>query len=889
MVTSKKSNRVTRLLGVRSTVAVALGTSAFAFGPLVLAQTETATQSEELTEITVTGSRIRGVEPTGSKVIALDRDQIVETGAPSTADLIRQLPQVVGLGASETASSAQNGAANVTRGIAVNLRGIGSNATLLLMGGRRMPPAGTQGQFTDASVIPAIAIERLEVVADGGSAIYGSDAITGVVNLVPRRDFEGAESSARYGIADGYYDWSVGQIGGITWQSGHLSAAIEYTTHSALEGADRDFYSSDLRNAGGTDFRSQQCAPGTILVGGVPYAIPANSTGTNLTPASFTANTRNLCDNLKRGDIIPDLRRVNGFISAEQALNDSISLFAEGFFSRRTFSLRDSQVTSNLTVTTANPFYVNPTGGTGPITVQYDFANDGGLPVNPGEAESWEAVFGARFALGADWKAEAYVSYGRSEDEVRRTQNLNTTPGGINAALANADPAQAFNPFGMGGISNAATVAAIRNGQFVIQGDTDLTVVSVQADGALFALPGGDVRLAIGSEYREESLGGDLTSGSLVAPVHVPSDISRHVAAVFTEAFVPLVRQEGGQELDLSLAGRYEDYSDFGDTFNPKVGLNWRPMSAVTFRGSWGTSFRAPGLAENDARSGGYGLYGDTLPCSHRAPAATCFGIGIAGGNPDVKAEEATTWSAGVEFAPAALPDLRVSATYFNIDYENQILALRGTTGLLTNDIYAPYRILDPTPQQVADLLTSGLPVNSPVNAALVTYIQDGRRQNLGETIAKGIDFAVSDAWPLGSGKLRAGVNATYFTHFTTASAPGASEVDVLNTLNFPQRFRARGELGWRGEKLSALAFVNYTNGYDQTGVTPIRSIDAYTTVDLHIGYELSALSEGLSMAIDAQNAADKDPPFVNIAGGYDPQSASPLGRLIALSLRKSW
>jgi iron complex outermembrane recepter protein len=889
MFTGNKIVRVTRSCALRSAVAVAVGTSAILAGPVAFAQSQSATQTEELTEVTVTGSRIRGVEPTGSKVIALDRAQIVETGAPSTADLIRQLPQIVGLGASETASSAQNGAANVTRGIAVNLRGIGSNATLLLLGGRRMPPAGTQGQFTDASVIPSIAVERLEVVADGGSAIYGSDAITGVVNLVPRRDFEGAESSARYGMADGYYDWSVGQIGGLKWQSGHVTAAIEYTTHSSLEGKDRDFYTSDLRNAGGSDLRSQQCAPGTIVVGGVPYAIPANSTGTNLTPASFTPNTRNLCDNLKRGDIIPELRRTNAFVSAEQELTDSVSLFAEGFFSRRTFSLLDSQVTSNLNVTSANPFYVNPTGGTGPITVQYDFANDGGLPDNPGEAQSWEATFGARFALGAEWKAEAYVSYGQSQDEVRRTQNLNTTPGGINAALANPDPALAFNPFGPGGISNAATVASIRNGQFVIQGDTDLTVAGVQADGALFALPAGEVRLAVGAEYRDEGLGGDLTSGSLVAPVHVPSDISRHVAAVFTEAFVPVLRS-GAQELDLSLAGRYEDYSDFGDTFNPKVGLNWRAGSSVTFRGSWGTSFRAPGLAENDARSGGYGLYGDTLPCNHRGPATTtCFGIGIAGGNPDVKAEEATTWSAGVEFAPAALPDLRASATYFNIDYDNQILALRGTTGLLTNDIYAPYRILNPTPQQVADLLASGLPINSPINASTVTYIQDGRRQNLGQTIAKGIDFAVSDAWPLGSGKLRAGINATYFTDFTTASAPGAAEVDVLNTLNFPQKFRARGELGWRGEKLSTLAFVNYTNGYDQTGVTPIRSIDSHTTVDLHLGYELSALSEGLSMAIDVQNVADEDPPFVNIAGGYDPQSASPLGRLVAVSLRKSW
>jgi iron complex outermembrane receptor protein len=129
--------------------------------------------------------------------------------------------------------------------------------------------------------------------------------------------------------------------------------------------------------------------------------------------------------------------------------------------------------------------------------------------------------------------------------------------------------------------------------------------------------------------------------------------------------------------------------------------------------------------------------------------------------------------------------------------------------------------------------LGSGLPINSPINAALVTYIQDGRRQNLGQTTAKGMDIAINNAWSLGTGELSTGVNATYFTDLTTAAAPGAAQVDVLNTINFPQRLRARGELGWRSGSLSALAFLNYTNSYDQAGVTPVREIDSFTTVDL--------------------------------------------------------
>ncbi len=890
----RPSNRASGFTSALSRHAIVISLAGAATGVCASATAQTAESgSDPLTEVVVTGSRIRGVEAVGSNVMAIDRDVIVETGAPSTSDLIRKLPQVIGLGASETASGAQNGAANATRGVAVNLRGIGSNATLLLLGGRRMPPAGTQGQYTDASVIPSIAIERLEVVPDGGSAIYGSDAVTGVVNLVPRRDFTGAESAVRYAAGDKYYDWSVAQIFGVDWSSGHLMAAFDYAEHSALKGADRDFYSSYLTPRGGSDLRSQQCVPGTILVNNVPYAIPANSTGTGLTPASFTPNTRNLCDNIKQGDIIPDLQRGSGFVSMNQDVTDSLNVFAEGFFSRREFSLQAAQIVSNLVVPSTNPFYVNPTGGTGPVTVQYNFANDGGLPDDPGHAQSWEAVFGARLDLAAQWQAEVYVAYGESEDIVERTRNLNTTAGGINAYLALPDPARAFNPFGQGGISNPETVAAIRNGQFIIFGDTDLTVAAVQADGPLFGLPGGDVRLAVGAEYRDEGLGGLLTGGSTVAPTYTPSDISRDVSALFAETFVPIVGAEnaigGIRRLDLSLAGRYEEYSDFGDTFNPKFGVNWQPVDGLTVRGSWGTSFRAPGLAENDPRSGGYGLYGDTLPCNHRPPAVTCFGIGVAGGNADIQPEEATTWSVGIELKPAALPGLQTSLTYFSIDYDNQIVGLRGTAGLLTNPLYAPYRILDPTPAEIAALLTSGLPINSPINPALVTYIQDGRRQNLSKTIATGFDFDIQSTWQIGAGSLSAGAVASYFTELSTAAAPGAALVDVRNTINFPQRFRGRAQIGWRQGGLNAIAFVNYTNAYDQTGVTPVRRIDEYTTLDLHLGYDLDTLWDGLSVALDAQNVTDEDPPFVNLSGGYDPQSASPIGRLVGISVRKEW
>lgn len=875
-------------LAIRHAVRLGL---AFAALSSAAASAQNATTLEE--EVVVTGSRIRGVEAVGSPVIAVDHDQIVEIGTASTGDLLRKIPQIIGLGASETAATAQNGAANVTRGVSVNLRGIGSNATLLLLDGRRFPTAGTQGQFTDASVIPSLALERVEVVADGGSAIYGSDAVTGVVNLIPRKHFDGFESSARYGSADSYYDWSIGQIAGFGWTGGHLMAALEYGQHSNLNGQDRDFYTSNLTRFGGTDLRSTQCVPGIIQIGTTNYAIPQNSTGTGLTPASFTAGTRNLCDNLKRGDILPELKRTSFMFTGEQKIGEWLELFAEGYYSRRTFELQAAQIVSNLTVPSTNAFYVHPTGGTGNITVAYDFANDGGLPNDPGHSESWEMIAGARQSLPGDWQAEEYIAYGKSEDFVDRHQNLNTTPTGINFYLGSSNPAIAFNPFGRGGITNPATVAAVRNGQFIITGNSDLTVFAAQVDGSLFTLPGGALRLAAGAEYREEGLGGELQSGSTAAPTIVPNDISRDMYAVFAEMYVPIVGETnsvpGIHRLNLSIAGRYEDYSDFGDTFNPKVGLNWQFAEGFTARGSWGTSFRAPGLAENDPRSSGYGLYGDSLPCNHLPPATTCTGIGIAGGNTDLKAEEATTWSIGLDIAPEGT-GFRTSLTYFDIDYDNQILALRGTAGLLTNPIYAPYRILNPTAAQISALLSNpALPQNTAINAATVTYIQDGRRHNLGGTIANGYDFDVRQRWTFDGNEVSIGAGGTYFTKLTTALAPGAAHVDVLNTIGFPQKFRARGEFGWKRGAISGVAFVNYVNAYDQTGVTPIRKIESFTTLDIHVGLDLNESVSGLSLAIDVQNAMDKDPPFVNLAGGYDPQSASPIGRLMALSIRKSW
>jgi iron complex outermembrane receptor protein len=241
-----------------------------------------------------------------------------------------------------------------------------------------------------------------------------------------------------------------------------------------------------------------------------------------------------------------------------------------------------------------------------------------------------------------------------------------------------------------------------------------------------------------------------------------------------------------------------------------------------------------------------------------------------------------------MDLTPAALPGFRASLTYWDIKYLNQIVGLRGTAGLLTNPIYGSYRNLAPTTTEINALLTSGLPINSPINASQVTYIQDGRRQNVGGTFAKGIDLDVGQTWDLGGSKLRVAAMVTRIDSLKTAVAPGATAIEVVNTLNFPQRWRGRASVGWSRGMFDSLLTLNHVGSYTQTGVTPIRDIASYRTVDLHTGFRLDA-DNSLQLSFDVQNLLDKAPPFVNLSGGYDPQTASPILRMVTAGLRKTW
>ena len=843
--------------------------------------------------IVVTGSRIRGVAPVGAPTLSLGRAEIATSTASTVADFLKEAPQVVGTGIDESSFTTSVAASNVSRATAINLRGLSPVATLVLLDGHRVTQSGTAGAFVDTSVIPTIALQRVEVVADGASAIYGSDAVAGVVNMIVRRDFTGAETALRVNAADGYQRNQFSQLLGTQWGSGNAMFAYEFTENDSLNSTERrNFWSQDQRARGGDDFRQSTCYPGNIIASGVSYALPQSSAGQPIDPASLVANTRNLCDNAIT-DIIPAQKRHSALFSVRQDLTDRMRLNVGGYYSRKTFEpefAAQGSVTSfaTLTVPNTNAFYVLPPGVNATrLSVERSFVDEAGLRSADGLSETYSGTADLEIDLAGDWRMQLAGSWGQNYD---RTFSRTIYTPALTAALASSDPAKALNPFGPG--TNPDVIDGIFIGQFTPAGRNTMAAAEVRADGGLFDISGGSVRLAVGSEYRRNSLSTSTTRGTVDAPLADIGYNDRDVISGYAEVFVPIVgtpnARPGIQRLSLSMAARYDEYSDFGSTSNPKVGITWQPRDSLELRGSYGTSFRAPGLS--DLRPPGQANVASTA-LDPKSPTGQSRGITIRAGNPDLGPEEATTYTLGAKWTPLALPELSIDVTYFAIDYENQIATPFGASPLQQEDIYADVITRNPTPEQIDAVLNNGLPLSG-VLAPVIEYIIDTRPMNRGITDARGFDLQTRYRWLFDRmGSLSWRMTGTYFTTYDTQLTPNAPVLERVNTIDYPLRFRARSDLNWSIDDLGVGLAVNYSSGYRDTSFQPNRDIDSFVTLDLNASYGFGGNSSlaGLTVSLNIANVLDEDPPFVNQTSGYDGGKASPYGRLFSIGLTKSW
>jgi iron complex outermembrane receptor protein len=760
--------------------AVALAALALASSPGLAP----AAPSETTEQAPTTGSHIRGDTDSAYPITIYNRDMIEASGANTLQQFIQTLPQNFNGGASETTIVSVTGggnAVNVVNGTGVNLRGVGNDSTLVLVNGHRVASGNTTGNFVDLSLIPLNAVERIEVITDGASAIYGADAVGGVVNIILGRNLEGAETRVRYGAADGSssHETKVGQTLAHGWDTGSALLMYEYLDRTPLSASDRSNSSSAA----------------------LPFML------------------------------LPEQVRHGTYFSIEDTPAPGLQLFAEGMYSRR----------STYEDVTA-PGFSERTNAT---------------------IDAYSGSVGARVDLPRGSQLELSAAY--SANETRH------------------------GAFAAGGLSPVTSERT----------RSDLLSIDAKWDGTAYSLPSGDVRFAVGAQFRQEGYDiSDLLGMTEFNP-------RRQVTAGFVELRVPLVAPastlSGSNRLELTLADRDELYSEFGSSNNPQIGLIYRPLAEVKLRGTYGTAFRAPLLSDLNPVPTQVVPYPEFDP---RTGGVTNAMV-VFGGNPDLKPEKARTWTLGLDFTSRSTPEVHASVTYYNIRFSNLIedpeFRVDITDALSQEALLGPTIVQRNPSSALLQQLAASPNYTNPfaIDLASIGAIVDSRVHNLSIVHTSGLDL--DGSWetqvPLGSVEL--GINATYIFGFDDQFTSSAPTLSILNTVYNPVNLRVRGRAVLRYGGVTFASFVNYTNSYtDNTqdnSLGTLRAVASWTTLDMTLSYLFSA-SEGplanASVGIVATNIAARNPPVVlntSYAINFDGANANARGRVLSLRLSKRW
>lgn len=981
-------------------LAGATGLLALAISGVLHAQSHPHDDATSLDTVVVTGTNIRGATPAGNAVAVISREQLEQSGKATIGDFLRDLPAnfAGGVGMSDNVQGGQDSSvagSNMTGGQGVNLRGLGALSTLVLVNGRRVAAAGQYGDFVDISSIPTNAVSHMEVLLDGASAVYGSDAVGGVVNIILKRSDDGARTSVRLGSTSqgGGEQLQVGQTWGTHWDGGGMILGYEYNHQENVLANDRDIYNGgDFSNRGGINWRRASARAGAAanLFGGtaagngaVTGRVPGGA-GTGLTAGSVipvTDGVGNTHDAWDMVDILPEMERHSAFFGFEHGVGEAVELYGDLRYSQRRGSYHQGYLALYGTLGPGNPHFIPG------VANNYGVLVDDRPLRREVEADSLSADIGAIFDLAGSWRGEATLSYSREEQrrdsDVQRNANiydyLPTPAGGMAQAPTSIQCSQGLTPnfspaaqaycAGLGYTPfNPWTTDALPDqvlSQLIGYEDLSFTSWLAQAsfkvDGDLFAMGGGMAKLAAGIDYRRENIGGALDFNWRGTSDRHESfgTTERDVGALFAELAFPLIGQDNAsrfaRKLDVSLAGRYERGRGLGDfsTFNPKVGIDFKPTDSLTLRGSWGTSFHAPPMryAYNGVQpiTGGNGAFMRAdlynAPCTTTlvplngvtgtpgGPGNCTFtAIVVSGGaGPTLRPEEAETWTLGFDWKPEWAPGLRVGASYFNLAIDDRIVRIQaGQLGGILAQLFStgttPYidsLEINPDTQRVLDLINNdprylGQLGAGPVqDASDVAMIVNATQLNLASLKMDGVDFNLGYAFDTSyGGNVELFARGTWLRTYEVEATPGSGYVDQLgkySAVGNPVPLRSMQGVRWQYGGLDATLTMNYVDDYEcasgcfranPAGVpvaatSPVR-IDAWRTFDLNLGYDLSGAGgffDGARVSFSALNLTDAEPPFIDggtaandaLADPYDPANATVMGRSFVLAFDKRW
>ena len=860
------------------------------------ARDTTADNESAKDDIVVTGTLIRGVAPAGTNVVGVSEKDIQSSGATTVTELLTKVPQFGDFNSLQGTTSTGN-TVTTNRPNLRNLPGqttTGTSATLLLIDGHRVVGMGVASTTPDADFLPPDIIQRVEIVPDGGSALYGSDAVAGVVNFITMKRFDGVKVNGRYGFGRNFHTFDANATVGKDWGSGSLWVSYNYTENSEILGKHRDYNFTPEQFAPGTTtlIRSLNCPKPNISIAGQLYASPLPS----------TPGTATICDNTDNSALYPDQKRHSVYAGLNQQLNDWLEANVQAFYYRKDVFLRAGDGFGSVNLAPGqSPFDPLPA-----VAKTINFTFGAGLPsTKKSRLESWGYAGTFTANVGGGWQIRARAGYSESQTRsVSQQPNFN-----LFGVLATSG---AFNPFAPA-TSSAAGIAQLYDYADFGEAKQRQFNARVIADGSLFELPGGPVKMAVGAEYLDEgyNIRKGLTVLSSAANLR-RFQLGRKVKSAFGEIIAPIFGGDGGPSLTVSASGRFDDYNDVGGSFNPKFGATFKPVEWISIRGAWGKSFVAPSLADSatadptDARYIGGATVGFLAP----APVLAANGyprvqagqniLILLGANPGLVPQKATTWSVGADLEPDFVPGLRLSGTYYNITYTNIISVVPFTNQPVYYSTYAPQSFtLNPTLAQIQKVIADdpdgaqGTPC-APLPSC-VYGIQDVRKQNLSGFKQSGVDMSASYATTTGFGGLDFYVGGTYVLTRKGAPTAGAAYKSELGTFN--SRLNVRSTLGADVGNLRAQATWNYSQGFDvpPAGLVKQTHVGDFNTVDLFFKYEFpqEGVFNDLELNLTVTNVFDQSPPvyyggdIVLARAGF--LNGNTFGRLVQVGFRKQF
>lgn len=935
-----------KLLARASALGIVAGLSSAAFAqgvatpqptPEELAADQPAAPSDVTNEreIIVTGTQIRGIKPVGSNALSQDRQQIEALGVNNTQQVIAQLPQ-----SNFFLSVPEPGGTNVAQGTSRvpvnrpslrNIPGFNSGSgqrTLVLIDGHRVVPFGIDQQTVDLAVVPQGILERSEVILDGASAIYGSDAVEGVINLITRKRFDGTRVSGRVGVGEDYWQASAGITQGIAWDNGGITFNYDFTKNSSILNQDRPYTAPiDYINFDPPQLRGANCPIPNVRASGtqgVQYTHRVEG-GTLVAGPAY-------CNSNEYSTFTPAQEMHSGFVTLSQDLGDFLKFELSGLYTHRVSEANTGPFTGTATVRPTSVFY-RPAAGipaNANQQVAFSFAPVFGVQsgVSRTTTEIWQVNPELTANVGSGWQVRLGGSYGESRLGVLQqrlaTNGINTLANRTAADVANDPNIARLNPYDIAQTSPGVLNSLLRD--LDIDSMFTFKQVRLTGDGPLFTLPGGEVRAALGAEWSKTNVTVNKMDENTYTRLAPATGVEEN-KSVFGEVVVPLFGPEnavpGIHSLTFSASGRYDKYRRV-DNFSPKFALTYEPFEWISLRGNWGKSFRAPN-AIDDLGAGqqlirnvpaqfnptivapGYDFSSNSGNTGYRY-------LYLTGTDADLRPESATSWSIGLDIRPplGSSTDLRLSASYWNIDFKDTIgFAVIGQDPSVNFIIptsksklcYGPGVAIEPkfgpdcTQADIDNFINlapdgGGQAAYQAIldNGGTVAGLLDGRTINLGGTKVEGVDVSGSLRQETGFGSIDATINVAIPIKVETTFYPGGPPTDAIE---YDPAYTATASVGATIGTFRSQVTVRhrpaYTPNPNTTRLPSQTKIDAFTVADLSLRYDMPArdwFSDGATVTFNVNNLFNARPALSLTANG-GVVGGQTLGRVFVLGLTK--